>query len=542
MGARLPGGLAGLSDGWPARHGIWPLFVGADGGRAPTAIHVSTPGRPCLLADLGPLHLCRKLIWDAVDLVVLTALIAVSIVAARARPLERSDWRTALMLVFPVGLLLYPVTNDLQLGQINLVLVLMIVADLVVGVSWRGKRLPRGVLTGLAAALKLTPLIFVPYLLATRQWRAARNMVITFVAATGLMFVVAPSASWLYFTKDAYDVKRVGSELSIGNQTLQAAILRAHLSLPHPLVDLALVLMVGGGIALAAVAYRRSSPLLGVVLCAATGLMVSPISWNHHYVWIVPVLVWLVAGVDRPARGIVWAAAAALIFMWSPAIPPADSNVIWYLRENAYVFATLVFFVAVAAMLWTRRHRSTPSPAVFPPKESGDPRRAKDRRRRAAPRRSRSIRVTSSRKAVTSARSDANSPPPDTGRISGSRSEGPAVFSRRVVRFGRLAGEQLCPALFLLARAAGQSARQRIGAAAQSLELRRHVGEGIEVRHPLRSGPQFPDRLGATKNQDGHDGEAPRVQAEAFVDHLAIPGGGAAVPGMDEAKESSLFQ
>jgi alpha-1,2-mannosyltransferase len=307
-----------------------------------------------------------KLIWDAVDLVVLTALIAVSIAAARARPLERSDWRTALMLVFPVGLLLYPVTNDLQLGQINLVLVLMIVADLVVGVSWRGKPLPRGVLTGLAAALKLTPLIFLPYLLATRQWRAARNMVITFVAATGLMFVVAPSASWLYFTKDAYDVKRVGSELSIGNQTLQAAILRAHLSLPHPLVDLALVLIVGGGIALAAVAYRRSSPLLGVVLCAATGLMVSPISWNHHYVWIVPVLVWLVAGVDRPARGIVWAAAAALIFMWSPAIPPADSNVIWYLRENAYVFATLVFFVAVAAMLWTRRHRSTPSPRAVP--------------------------------------------------------------------------------------------------------------------------------------------------------------------------------
>jgi alpha-1,2-mannosyltransferase len=307
-----------------------------------------------------------KLIWDAVDLVALTALIAVSIAAARARPLERADWRTALILVFPAGLLLYPVTNDLQLGQINLVLVLMIVADLVVGVSWRGKRLPRGVLTGLAAALKLTPLVFVPYLLATRQWRAARNMVITFIAATGLMFVVAPRASWLYFTKDAYDVKRVGSELSIGNQTLQAAILRAHLPVPHSLIDLVLVLMVAGGIALAAVAYRRSSPLLGVLLCAATGLMVSPISWNHHYVWVVPALAWLVAGVDRPARGIVWAAAAALVFMWSPAIPPAHSNVIWYLRENAYVFATLVFFASVATMLWVRRRRPAPSPSGVP--------------------------------------------------------------------------------------------------------------------------------------------------------------------------------
>jgi alpha-1,2-mannosyltransferase len=307
-----------------------------------------------------------KLIWDAVDLVALTALIAVSIAAARARPLERADWRTALILVFPVGLLLYPVSNDLQLGQINLVLVLMIVADLVVGVSWRGKRLPRGVLTGLAAALKLTPLIFIPYLLATRQWRAARNMVTAFIAATGLMFVVAPRASWSYFTKDAYDVKRIGNELSIGNQTLQASILRAHWPFPHSLIDLALVLTVAVGIALAALAYRRSSPLLGVLLCAATGLMVSPISWNHHYVWIVPALVWLVAGVDRPARGIMWAAAAALVFMWSPAIPHGDSNVIWYLRENAYVFATLVFFVSVGAMLWVRRRRPTPTSIGVP--------------------------------------------------------------------------------------------------------------------------------------------------------------------------------
>lgn len=313
-----------------------------------------------------------KLVWDAVDLVALTALIAVSIAAARARPLARTDWRTALMLVFPVGLLLYPVMNNLQLGQINLVLVLMIVSDLVLGVSWRGKQLPRGILTGIAAALKLTPLVFVPYLLITRQWRAARNMVVAFAVATGLMFAVAPSASWLYFTKDAYDVKRVGNDVSIGNQTLQAAILRAHLSLPHSLVDLAMVVVAVGGITLAALAYRRSSPLLGVLLCAATGLMISPISWNHHYVWIVPALVWLVAGADRPARGILWAVPAAIAFMWMPATPPADSNFIWYLRENAYVVATLVFFVAIGAMLWVRRHEPLPASAGTPLRRGSD--------------------------------------------------------------------------------------------------------------------------------------------------------------------------
>jgi alpha-1,2-mannosyltransferase len=98
-------------------------------------------------------------------------------------------------------------------------------------------------------------------------------------------------------------------------------------------------------------------------VCAATGLMVSPISWNHHYVWIVPALVWLVAGADRPGRGIVWAVAAVLVFMWSPAVPPAGSNVVWYLRENAYVVATLVFFASIGAMLWVRRRGPVPPSA-----------------------------------------------------------------------------------------------------------------------------------------------------------------------------------
>jgi alpha-1,2-mannosyltransferase len=295
-----------------------------------------------------------KLIWDAINVAILTGVIAISIAAAHGRTLVRSDWRTALILVFPAGLLLFPVKNDLQLGQINLLLVLMVVADLAVGVSWRGKRLPQGMLTGLAAGLKLTPLIFAPYLLVTRQWRAARNMMVTFAAATGTMFIVAPGASWLYFTKDAYEAKRVGQELIIINQTLRATILRAHLSPSRALLDLVTVLAACGGIALAALAYRRSSAFLGVLLCAATGLLVSPISWNHHYVWIVPALIWLLAGTDRPVKGLEWAAVAALVFMISPPFPPSHTNFVWYLRENAYVVATLTFLASIGAMLWVR--------------------------------------------------------------------------------------------------------------------------------------------------------------------------------------------
>jgi alpha-1,2-mannosyltransferase len=302
-----------------------------------------------------------SIVWDAIDVVALTALIAVSIAAALRRALVPSDWCTALVLLFPLGYLILPVRLDFEFGQINVVLVLMIVADLALGVAWRGRRLPRGMLTGFAAALKLTPLIFLPYLLATRQWRAARNMTLTFIAATGAVFILSPQASWLYFSKDLFEVDRIGNGGAVINQTLRAAMVRAGLSPSHALVDLMIVLVVCGGVWLSAMACRHSSPLLGVLLCGGVGLLVSPISWLHHYVWIVPVLVWLVVGVDRPARGELWAAGTSIVFIAVPPSAVTDSNVLLYLRENAYVIATVLFLALTGALLRTRSRETQTS-------------------------------------------------------------------------------------------------------------------------------------------------------------------------------------
>jgi alpha-1,2-mannosyltransferase len=205
-----------------------------------------------------------------------------------------------------------------------------------------------------AAAIKLTPLIFVPYLLVTRQWRAARNAAVTFVVATGTMIVLAPGSSRNYFTKYALDVHRVGDSLISNNQTLRAALARAGLAQSHALGDLLLVVVLVAGMTLAAAAFYRSSELLGVLLCAATGLLVSPISWQHHYVWCVPLLVWLVLAVDHPRRGVVWAALAALVFMVMPPGHSGGLDVLWYLRENAYVLVTVGLMALTGAMLWAR--------------------------------------------------------------------------------------------------------------------------------------------------------------------------------------------
>ena len=116
-----------------------------------------------------------QILWNAINLLALLALIALSVAAARSRRLAPSDWRAALLLLTPIALLLYPVRSDLALGQINVLLVLMILADLTTGLSWRGHSFPHGVLVGLAAAVKLTPLVFIPYLVVSRQWHAAQK-------------------------------------------------------------------------------------------------------------------------------------------------------------------------------------------------------------------------------------------------------------------------------------------------------------------------------------------------------------------------------
>jgi len=300
-----------------------------------------------------------QVVWDITNVVALTALVAVSSAAARRRPLLRSDWYLALIALAPAGLLLWPVRYDLKLGQIDLVLVLMIVTDLTIGVSWRGKRLPPGALVGVAAAIKLTPLIFLPYLLVTRQWRAARNTACAFMVATGVMTALAPRSSWNYFTRYVYDVHRIGDSSITNNQTLRAALARAGLAHSHVVVDLLLVIVLCAGMALAALAFRRSSDLLGVLVCAATGLLISPISWQHHYVWCVPLVVWLIFGVDRPRRAAVWALIAAMIMMVMPPGHSSDLSVMWYVRENAYALATVGFMALVAAMLWARSRAST---------------------------------------------------------------------------------------------------------------------------------------------------------------------------------------
>jgi alpha-1,2-mannosyltransferase len=303
-------------------------------------------------------------IWAALSVILMTGFLFCSLLAVRPRWQQSNLLLWSLILTFP-AMLLNPVDMTFGFGQINILLALLVLADLTTTLTLKNHSLPRGIMTGIAAALKLTPLIFVPLLFATKQIRAGCMALITFCVGGIVMLIVAPSESWSYWTRYVFDAHRVGGVVYISNQSLRSTIYRfSHGHASEALIVL-LVLSVGAvGLSTAVWAYRSSSPLLGILLGAVTGLLVSPITWAHHLVWVVPIILWLALAHDRPAFGRLWAAVVAAWF-WYGAIwhIPHGGHVELHdtfaqlLVGNSYTLAMLLFVGGMIVMLALRRHR-----------------------------------------------------------------------------------------------------------------------------------------------------------------------------------------
>ena len=188
------------------------------------------------------------------------------------------------------GLLTEPVFRTIYLGQINLLLMAVLIWDLRQpdGRRWKG------IATGLAAGIKLVPLVFIPYLLLTRKFRTAAVALGGFAFTVVLGFVILPSDSklwWLHglFIQDG----RTGFVGWGGNQSLRAITTRlagsiAAADVPWVISVLAVTV---GGLLCAAMLDRAGHSMLGLLTAALVGLLDSPISWDHHWVWVVPAMI-----------------------------------------------------------------------------------------------------------------------------------------------------------------------------------------------------------------------------------------------------------
>jgi alpha-1,2-mannosyltransferase len=195
--------------------------------------------------------------------------------------------------------LVTPVTQTLAFGQVGIFLVALVFLDLAPGPRlFPGRRvLPEGVLTGLAAAVKLTPGLFLVYLLMVRKWRAAIACAISGAVVTVVSFALAPAPSIDFWGRLLHGDTGLGHSLIYyTNQTVYADIVRAFgLTSASALVGLALSAVVAALGVWASVRWHRlGDARFAVVLCGVAGLLASPVSWLHHFVWVVPLAVCLV--------------------------------------------------------------------------------------------------------------------------------------------------------------------------------------------------------------------------------------------------------
>lgn len=280
--------------------------------------------------------------------------------ALRDRIRDRSAYVGSVAIVVAV-LISDPLRVGLGFGQINTILALMMILDLVN----RSGRLPQGLLIGIAAAIKLTPLFLLVYFVATRRIRAAAVGVATFAVMTGIGWVAFPHASAEYWGGVAFDSSRVGGVAYISNQSINGTLVRL-LGGSHA-AQLPWLACAGIGAVVVLLVCRH---LYSVVpdLCnasaLATMLLVSPVSWTHHWVVILPLVL---AGFQLGKR---WNSAVVLVLttvlsacllvgaIW--AAPSTNDqeyghSTVQFLVGNSYVLLTAALILVLLGSAWRRR-------------------------------------------------------------------------------------------------------------------------------------------------------------------------------------------
>jgi alpha-1,2-mannosyltransferase len=198
-----------------------------------------------------------------------------------------------------------PIRTTLGYGQVNTVLMALVIADLLPDAPGERRRIPQGSLIGLAAAIKLTPALFVVFAFLIGKSRVAITAMISFAVFTGIGAILLFGETLVFFGGLAGGETRTASPLYVGNQSLLGVFFRlGDSSRTTTLAGLAVsaVLAVLGCL-VAAHWWRHGEKVFAVALVGLTTCLASPLSWTHHYVWILPMAMAVLSpGVPRWAR------------------------------------------------------------------------------------------------------------------------------------------------------------------------------------------------------------------------------------------------
>ncbi|MFJ3670814.1 glycosyltransferase 87 family protein [Streptomyces sp. NPDC090106] len=270
----------------------------------------------------------------AVSLLLNVAALALIARVLAGRPLRDLGWYGCALA--GCGLALFePLRDTFSFGQVNLLLLALVLMDAWLIRTGRGRLAGWGI--GLAAAIKLTPALFIALLLITGRRRAAAVATAVAAAATGLAAWAAPGASHFYWTRAMWDTTRVGRLDYVSNQSLQGVL--ARLGVTDRIAWAVLVLLV---MAVWAVRARRAAArgnwTAAFALTGLTACLVSPVTWVHHLVWLLPAFAVLVrAGHPRAAGALYATLCTSVVWLWFHDASGVDG----FLGGNLYTWITL---------------------------------------------------------------------------------------------------------------------------------------------------------------------------------------------------------
>jgi alpha-1,2-mannosyltransferase len=296
--------------------------------------------------------------WHAAIVIscVLTTATTLAVVYWFIAPIaRRQSWSVwyAVALTLCAGIIFEPLRESFLFGQVNTLLLFLVTADFMVLLA-RGSRLG-GIGIGLATAIKLTPGVFIVYLLVARRWREAAVAGVTALVATLGAAMVSPDSSLVFWTDAFWNTDRVGDLNFVSNQSLEGAVARMNPVDPSTLWWAAAVL------AVCVVWYRRvrrahaaGDEIAAFGLTGILGCLISPITWVHHLVWVAPALLVLLDRVvettDRVRRrrlsillGVSYVLLCSRI-VWSFGEHTENNPFIWLL-SNTYVWIGITLLV-----------------------------------------------------------------------------------------------------------------------------------------------------------------------------------------------------
>ena len=355
----------------------------------PQLLPFTYPPFPSMMAvplALLPFHVVGW-IWYALQ--ALTNIAIVWIVGARWW--RKPEWWRPLTfgLAMAIGFQMLPVTDGFRFGQVDAFLVFLVLADLT---RWRPlRKVPYGVLVGFAAAIKLTPAIFIVYFAVTRQWRAFWTSAGTAAGLTLFAAAIDFQTSIDFWFGALLDPERLGSNAGVSNQSIRGVIyrLRGDNTLGSLIWAVLVIAVLIVGMRIAARAHELNRPVTAVAAVGLVAVLISPVSWIHHHDWLLVVFAVLIrlAHGDRKRLTAVGALFLIYLLKWpwwafwamnSPGDKATEWPInLWQIPANSYVIAALAALLAIGA--WQRSEPAASAP-VEP--EASDPLRESQRQYR----------------------------------------------------------------------------------------------------------------------------------------------------------------